>query len=119
MPVMRSRSSKSTVPSLSFLHWFSPHLVVPAGASWNSEMGLCVRFQNRVGRSAETAPVTVTKMSAAAVNRAFCMALPPRLYEKVSGPSARTEEPRVAGGGRVVAAVEAYAYEGRRRQPSG
>src|SRR5260370_4512627 len=84
MPVMRSRSSKSTVASLSFLHWFSPHLVVPAGASWNSEMVLCGRFQNRVGRSAEAAPVTVTKMSAAAVNRAFCMALPPRFTRRLA-----------------------------------
>src|SRR5260370_41910353 len=108
---MRRHSSKTTVRSLSFLRWLAPHLVEPAGASWNSEMVLCVRFQNRVGRSAETAPVTVTKMSAAAVNRAFCMALPPRLYEKVSGPSARTEEPRMAGGERLVAAGKVYAYK--------
>src|SRR5215475_1235394 len=47
---MRSRSSGSTVPSLSFLHWFGPQFVVPAGASWNSETVCRVRFQNRVGR---------------------------------------------------------------------
>src|SRR5258708_741977 len=95
MPVIRSRSSKSTVPSLSFLHWFSPHLAVPAGASWNSEMVLCVRFQNRVGRSAENPPVTVIT-SATTVNVTLCMASSPALL-KVSGQIARTEEPGMAG----------------------
>ena len=48
-PVMRSRSSGSTVPSLSFLHWLGPKLVVPAGARESSEIVCRVRFQKRVG----------------------------------------------------------------------
>src|SRR6266851_4679783 len=100
MPVIRSRSSKSTVPSLSFLHWFSPHLAVPAGASWNSEMVLCVRFQNRVGRSAENAPVTVTKMSAAAINRAFCIAFLPGFTRRLAARARERKSPgwRAASG---------------------
>src|SRR5215468_659202 len=83
MPVTRSRSSKSTVPSLSFLHWFSPHLAVPAGASWNSEMVLCVRFQNRVGLSAANALVAVM-MSPAIINMALCMAVLPGCYARLA-----------------------------------
>ena len=36
MPVIRNRSSVSTLPSLSFLHWSGPQFVVPAGANRNS-----------------------------------------------------------------------------------
>jgi hypothetical protein len=35
-------------------------VVVPAGASWNSEMVWRVRFQNRIGRSAANAIDVVT-----------------------------------------------------------
>src|ERR671923_2616095 len=48
MPVIRKRSSWSTVPSRSFLHWSGPQLSVPAGDIWNVVIVYRVRFQNRM-----------------------------------------------------------------------
>src|SRR5579883_290534 len=102
MPVTRSRSSKSTVPSLSFLHWFSPHSVVPAGASWNSEMVLCVRFQNRVGRSAENVLATEA-MSAGMTSRGLCMVSSPLLWRLANGSRERkSRDRRRRAGGHLI-----------------
>src|SRR5215472_9836470 len=48
MPVIRKRSSWSTVPSRSFLHWSGPQLSFPAGDIWNVVIVYKVRFQNRI-----------------------------------------------------------------------
>src|SRR5215813_465642 len=48
MPVIRRRSSWSTVPSRSFLHWSGPQLSLPAGDIWNVVIVYRVRFQNRM-----------------------------------------------------------------------
>src|SRR5438034_5352665 len=45
---MRKRSSWSTVPSRSFLHWSGPQLSFPAGDIWNVVIVYKVRFQNRI-----------------------------------------------------------------------
>lgn len=57
--MMRKRSSGSTLPSLSFLHWSGPQFDVPAGAKRNSEIVFLVRFQNRVGRLSASAAAAV------------------------------------------------------------
>jgi hypothetical protein len=46
--VIRKRSSWSTVPSRSFLHWSGPQLSFPAGDIWKVVIVYKVRFQNRM-----------------------------------------------------------------------
>src|SRR5262249_43362161 len=48
MPVIRKRSSWSTVPSRSFLHWSGPQLSFPAGDIWSVVIVYKVRFQKRM-----------------------------------------------------------------------
>src|SRR5215831_16106417 len=48
MPVIRKRSSWSTVPSRSFLHWSGPQVSFPAGDIWSVVIVYKVRFQNRM-----------------------------------------------------------------------
>jgi len=48
MPVIRRRSSWSTVPSRSFLHWSGPQLSLPAGDIWRLVIVYNMRFQNRM-----------------------------------------------------------------------
>src|SRR6266566_9563314 len=48
MPVIRSRSSWSTVPSRSFLHWSGPQMFSPAGDIWKVVIVCKVKFQNRM-----------------------------------------------------------------------
>src|SRR5256885_2675683 len=48
MPVIRKRSSWSTVPSRSFLHWSAPQLSFPAGDIWSVVIVYKVRFQKRM-----------------------------------------------------------------------
>src|SRR5437660_1091490 len=69
MPVIRKRSSGSTLPSVSFLHWSGPHFDVPAGANRNSEIVFLVRFQNRVGRFWVSAAAATVKETSRAGDR--------------------------------------------------
>src|SRR6516164_6655728 len=46
--VIRKRSSWSTVPSRSFLHWSGPQLSFPVGDIWSVVIVYKVRFQNRI-----------------------------------------------------------------------
>src|SRR4029079_8503138 len=64
-----SRSSWSTVPSLSFLHWSALQFVVPAGAISNLAIVLPVSVHNRVrgSLSAASAPELTSIASPAAV----------------------------------------------------
>src|SRR6516165_6847517 len=71
MPVIRKRSSWSTVPSRSFLHWSGPQLSFPAGDIWNVVIVYKVRFQNRMPlRSCAGAEETTSPSAVEASNTA-------------------------------------------------
>src|SRR5262245_23924900 len=88
MPVIRKRSSWSTVPSRSFLHWSGPQLSFAAGDIWKLVIVYKVRFQNRMplrSWAATEEPTSPNKIEANNAQRILAS----RTWVQASGPYSR------------------------------